>query len=134
MPHLVELSVREPQPWRTAEVDGFSTADLHVDPLVAALDERPKLVDREEVLYTIAELLRHVTCVIGEGLRRVLGLPTAVLVLQRLRQIPVIQRGERLDARRLQLVDQAAVEVEPIRVGLTRAFGENARPRNGETI
>src|SRR5262245_15897441 len=46
----------------------------------------------------------------------------------------MIQRGERLDAGGLQLVDQAAVEVEALRVGPTRAFREDARPGDGEPI
>src|SRR5262249_26090431 len=94
MPHLVELAVRQPQPRPPAEVQGFPAADLHVEPLVAALDERSELINREEVLHAIAELLCARARVVGEGLGGVLRYPTAVLVLERLWQIPVIERGE----------------------------------------
>src|SRR5262249_34206087 len=68
------------------------------------------------------------------GVRGGLRLPAPVLVLQSLRQVPMIERGERFDAGRLQLVDQAAVEVETLPVGLTHAFRKDGRPRNGEPI
>src|SRR5262245_34250958 len=48
--HLVELAVREPQPRRPAQVQGFSPTDLYVEPLVAALDEGAELIDREVML------------------------------------------------------------------------------------
>jgi hypothetical protein len=134
MTHLVELARRKPQPWSTAEVDYPASTDLHVQTLIAVLDERAELIDREEVLHSIAKLPGDVARVVGEGLRRVLRLPTAVLVLKRLRQIPVILRGERLDTGGLHLVDQAAVEVDPLRVGLTHAVRKDTRPRNGEPI
>src|SRR5215510_57060 len=98
MTHLVELPVREPRPRSTAEMNRFAAADLHVEPLVTALDERAELVNREEVLDAIAKLPGHVAGVVGKGLRGVLRLPPAVLVLERLREIPVIERRERLDA------------------------------------
>src|SRR5262245_46122255 len=130
MTHLVELAIRQPHSWSAAEVHRFAPAHLHVESLVSALDERPELVDREEARDAIAEVLGDVSGVVRERLRRVLGLPTAVLVLKRLGQIPVIQRDEGLDAGRLQLVDQPAVEVEALRVRLTGAVREDAWPRD----
>ena len=47
-----------------------------------------------------------------------------MLVLQRLRQVPVVERGERLDAGREQLIDQSAVEVEALGVRLAGPFGK----------
>src|SRR5262249_52980687 len=99
-----------------------------------ALDERAEFIDREEVLHAIAELLRHIPSVVGERLPRLLGLPPSVLVLQGLRQVPMIQSGERLDARLLQLLYQAAVAVEALRVGLARALGKDARPRDRKPV
>src|SRR5262249_26929868 len=134
MTHLVELCVRKPQSWSSPEMYGFAATDLDVEPLVAAFDERTKLIDGKEVPHAITELPGDVACVVGEGVRGVLRLPAAVLVLEDLRQIPMIERGERFDAGRLQFVDQAAVEVDTLRVGLTPAFREDARPRDGEPI
>src|SRR5262249_4395498 len=96
--------------------------------------ERAKLIDREEVLYAVAELFSDVTRVVGERLCSLLRLPATVLVLERLRQIPVIQRRKRLDAGRFQFVDQAAVEVDPLRIGLARPFRKNARPGDGKPV
>ena len=133
VPDLLQLGVREAQPRRATQVNGLP-ADLHVDPLVAGLHERGELVDREEVLDPIAELLGDVPGVVGERLRRLLRLPAAVLVLECLGQIPVVQRRERLDARGEQLVDEAAVEVDAFRVGLPgcrRGRSEAMRSRSG---
>ena len=95
---------------------------------MAGLDDIVELVDGEEVFYAVAEVLRHVAGVLGEGLRRPLGLPAAVGVLERLRQIPVVEGGKRLNAVGEQLVHEPAVEIEPLRVGLPRAFRKDPRP------
>jgi hypothetical protein len=105
-------------------VHRLSTADCRVDSLIAGLHERGELVDREVVLHPVAELFGNETRVVGERLRRFGRLPTAVLVLQRLRKIPVVQRHERLDAGGEELVDEPVVEVETLRVRLPGAFGK----------
>src|SRR5262245_6653171 len=97
MTHLVELAIRQPHSWSTAEVHRLPPTDLHVESLISTFYERPELVDREEARDAIAELLGDVSGVVCERLGGVLRLPTAVLVLERLRQIPVIQRDEGLD-------------------------------------
>ena len=61
-------------------------------------------------------------------------MPAAVLVLQGLRQIPVIERGIGLDAGRQQLIDQTIVEIEPLRICRPGAFRKDARPGNREAI
>ena len=81
-------------------------ADLDVDPLVAALHERGELVDRKEVLHAVAELPGDVAGVGGECLGGVLRLPAAVPVLERLGEVPVVERREGLDAGREQFVDE----------------------------
>src|SRR5262245_13292532 len=134
MPHLIEFAVGQLQTWRAAEVHGLAATDLDIKSLVSAFDEGTKLVDREEVLQAIAEFLGHETRVIGKRLRGVLRLPASVLVVERLGEIPVIQRSERLDPGRLQLVGQAAVEIETLRVRLTRSFREDSRPGDGEPV
>ena len=90
---------------------------LHLDDLVATLHEGGELVDGEVVFHAVAQLLGHLAGVVSERLHRFLGPPAPVPVLQRLGQVPVVQRPERLDARRQQLVDQAAVEVDALQVG-----------------
>ena len=65
--------------------------------------------------------------VLAERMRgRPLG--PAARVLQRLRQIPVVQRDERVDVAREQLVDQPVVEVEARFVGPADPIGEDPRP------
>src|SRR5262245_16508125 len=128
MTHLVELAIRPPHSWSTAQVHRLATTDLHVESLISTFDEGPELVDREKARDAIAEVLGDVSGVVCERLGGVLRLPAAVLILERLREIPVVQRHERLDAGSLQLVDQSAIEVEPLRVRLTRAFREDAWP------
>ena len=122
VPRLVEAVRRQLQAGR-------------MDPdAVAQLDECAELVDREEVLHAIGEVLRNVTRVVGECLRRVARLPAAAVVLQRLRQIPVIQSRERLDAVREELVDQPVVEVEALRVRRAGALRKHPRPGDRESI
>src|SRR5262249_19334290 len=133
MPDLPELRIREPQPRCASELNRLAS-HLHVDELIATLHERPELVDREVVLDAVAELLGHVPRVVGKGLRGLDRLPAAVFVLEGLRQIPVVQRRERLDARREQLVHEPAVEVEALRIRLAATFGEDPRPRNREPV
>jgi hypothetical protein len=86
------------------------------------------------VLHPIAELLGDVARVLGERLRSVRRLPAAEPVLECLRQVPVVQGREGLDADGEQLVDEAAVEVDPFRIRLARAFREDPRPRDREPV
>src|SRR5262249_3504671 len=81
VPHLLQLGIRKPESRRSSDVQLLPTANLDVEPLVAALDERGELVDREVVLHAVAEWCRGVAGIVGKGFRRVFGLPAAVLVL-----------------------------------------------------
>src|SRR5262249_56525395 len=107
--------------------------DLQCAGLVAAFDERPELVDREVVLDTVAQLLGHVAGVVGERLCRLGRLPAAVPLLERLRQIPVVQRCERLDPGGEQLVDEAGVESDALPGSPSRAVRGESTPRHPET-
>src|SRR4051812_1099555 len=100
MSRLVEARRRELQPGR-----------VHPDP-VTEFDESPELVDREEVLDPIRETLRHVARVIGKGFGGLARLPPADPVMERLRQVPVVEGGEGLDAVLEQFVNEAVVKVE----------------------
>src|SRR2546423_1718424 len=72
---------------------------------IPQLDERRELVDREEVPDAIAERFGDVAGIVGERVRGVTALPTAA-ILQRLGQVPMVERGKWLDAIGEQLVDQ----------------------------
>ncbi len=119
---LVQARARQLQARR---VDAHAVADL---------DEGAELIDGEDVLDAVGQALRDIAGVVGKRLRRLAPLPAAEAVLQGLRQVPVVERGEGLDAVGEQLVDEPVVEVEPLRVRLTVAVGEDARPRDGEAV
>src|SRR5262245_3005045 len=102
-------------------------------PAVTTVYEGAELVHREEVLDAIAELLRHVPCVIREGFGRVARLPAA-FILKCLRQFPVVERWKRRDAGCDEFVYESVVEVQPLRVGCADAFGENSRPSDGKPV
>ena len=100
---------------------------------MAQLDESRALVEREEALHPVAELVGDMAGVIRERLGGVAGFPAAA-ILQRLRQVPVIKRRERRDAVGDELVEQAIVEVEPLRIGRAGALRKYSRPRDREPI
>ena len=122
MPRLVEASGRQLQ---SRSVDAVR---------IAQFEERTELVDREDVLDAIGQSLRDVSGIVAERLGRVARLPAAAVVLQHLRQIPVIERGERLDAVGEQFVDQTAVEVHALWIRRARPLRKDARPGDREAI
>jgi hypothetical protein len=77
-------------------------------PLVAEHGHHPGLVVGGDGRHAVAQLA-HVPGVVDEALHRVAVRPAA-LVLQGLRQVPVVQRQVGLHAAREQAVDQALVE------------------------
>src|SRR3954463_10404724 len=101
---------------------------------MAEMDEPGAFVDGEEMLHAVAQARRDIGGVIREGLRRIARGPAAEAVLQRLRQVPMIQRRKRRDAVRERLVDKAVVEIEPFGIWRAGAFREDARPCNRESI
>src|SRR3712207_895769 len=133
VPYLVDFARADVQSWRGLEADGFAS-NLRFGPAVSLLDEGAELVDREIMLHAVTELPSDVPAIVAERFRRVSGALAAVLVLQCLRQVPVIERGKRLDAGRLQFVHQPVVEVDPLRVWGARAFGEDPGPGDREPI
>src|SRR5688572_31821164 len=85
------------------------------------------------MLHAGAERGRDCLGVVAEPARGV-AIGPAAAILQRLRQVPVIESGVGRNPGRMQLVDEAAVVIETIRVGTTAPGGEDSRPGNGETI
>src|SRR5437763_158514 len=62
------------------------------------------------------------------------GYRPAASVLERLREVPVVQRRERSDARTQQRVDDPLVVVEPTRLDCTAAGRLHPRPGDGESV
>src|SRR5579884_3117525 len=122
VPHLVHASARECQTGRLGPG------------AVAFVGEAGKFIDSEEVVHAIRKAPRHESGVIGEGFDRLLRLPTADPVLQRMRQIPVEQGHKRLDALGQQFVGHAVVMIDGFGVGLARAFRKDTRPRDGVAV
>src|SRR6516164_1292038 len=100
---------------------------------MAQFHEHRALVEREEVPRPVAELLGHVAGIGGECLGGVAPFPPTA-ILQRLRQVPVIERREWRDAVSDEVVEEPVVEVEALRIWRARALREYARPRNREPI
>ncbi|TVT19367.1 substrate-binding domain-containing protein [Amycolatopsis acidiphila] len=82
---------------------------------VAEEGRAPRLVQRGPQGYPVAGPFGRRRGELREPVRGVTAGP-AVLLLQRLRQVEVIQRRPRPDPVRQQLVDEAVVEVQPPRV------------------
>ena len=141
-----------PRPCRCARpVDGKTVAEHGVVPrlvqpplrqdesggelavAVAHLDERAYLVQGEEAADPVAQLRGGKARIGGEGLRRVARFPAAA-ILQHLRQVPMIERGEGFYAVGQQLVDQPVVERQALRVGQSATLREQARPGDREAV
>ena len=86
-----------------------------------------RFVERGEVADPVAETACHEGGVFGERLRGPADRPTAGF-LECLREIPVIERGERGDAMREQLIDEPVVEVEARLVRSSGSLREHPRP------
>jgi hypothetical protein len=92
-----------------------------------------RLVERDPQLDPVAQRLADDPRVLAEPLRGVPRQP-APAVLQGLRKVPVVERGDRVDARRQQRVDQPVVEGDPGRVDRAGAAGLHPRPRDGQVV
>ena len=85
---------------------------------MAQFHERRALVEREEVPRPVAELFGDVAGIVRECVGGVAGFPPAA-ILQRLRQVPVIERRERRNVVGDEVVQEPVVEVEAF--GIWRA-------------
>ena len=92
-----------------------------------------RLVERHPILDAVAQGRREQRGVVGEPADD-LRVGEAAAVLQRLRQVPVEQVDQRLDARGQQGVDEALVEVEAGLVDGAGPRGQHARPADAEAI
>ena len=100
---------------------------------VAEVARAVRLVERRPVLDPVAEGRGHDVGVLGEVVRR-RPLRPAALVLERLGQVPVVERHVRLDSGGEQLVDEPVVEVEAGGSDVTAAVGDHPRPRDREPV
>jgi hypothetical protein len=92
-----------------------------------------RLVDRDPVLDPVPQALADQAGVLGEPVRGVAVQPAAV-VLERLREVPVVERCHRLDVPLEQPVDEPVVEVEAGLVHVTGAGGLDPGPGDGEPV
>src|SRR3982075_2640346 len=100
---------------------------------MAQFHERRTLVKREEVPRPVTELFGDVAGIVCECLGGVAGFPPAA-ILERLWQVPMMERWERRDAIGDEVVKEPVVEVEALRVWRAGALREYPRPRNREPI
>ena len=104
------------------------------DPRLVAEDrDDPRLVVRGDRGRAVAEAARDLGGVVHEPADGIAIHPAAAF-LQRLGQVPVVQRQVRLDAPLEQPVDEPVVEVEALLVPLARAERLDARPRDREPV
>ena len=95
--------------------------------------EAGRLVERHPVLDAVAQVRREQRGVVGEPAHD-LRVGEAAAVLQRLRQVPVEEVDQRLDARVEQGVDEALVEVEAGLVDRAGPRRQDARPADAEAV
>ena len=100
---------------------------------VAEVGRAPWLVERRPGVHSITEGGAHDRGIVLERVGGRARRPAA-RILERLRQVPVVQRRDRLDAAGEQSVDEPRVEVD---AGLVHRPGPgrlDARPRDGEAV
>ena len=93
----------------------------------------PRLVERRPLADAIVERLEDDGRVVPESVGGVARRPPTG-VLERLRQVPVVERDDRVDAGGEQLVDQAAVEAQARLVERTDAGRLDPRPGDAEAV
>ena len=100
---------------------------------VAEERRAPRLVERGPHVDPVAQHLGQLARVLAEADG---GLPVgpAALVLERLREVPVVERRDGLDAGGDEAVREVDVEVETGLVELARAGGLDAGPRDREPV
>ena len=97
--------------------------------------ERPRLVHGQPVVTQIAEAIHDHLGVVPEVRDDPPVEPPAVLALQRLRQVPVVDRAGRGHPAVVRRLNHVPVEVESCLVGCcASAIGEDARPGDGEVV
>ena len=103
---------------------------------VAQVRRAPRFVERGVGVHTVAKALGHNAGILRHaerGLTVQPAIPVRILI-QILRQIPMVERHNRVDAVFEQLVDNALVEIEALLVRLAVRGGNDARHANREPV
>src|SRR5215203_251465 len=93
----------------------------------------PRLVQGDPEPYAIRESFVDDSGVLCKALARIPVSPAAQ-ILQRLRQVPMIERKHRFYGALSQAVDKSAVKLEAVLVGRTAPLGLDAGPGHGEAV
>jgi hypothetical protein len=93
----------------------------------------PRFIDGRKPGHSISEGLGHRSRIVFKGFQNFAARPASA-ILQRLWQIPVINRRDRFDSGRQQRIDQAVIEVEAALFAHVVAFRKQASPRDRESI
>ncbi len=101
--------------------------------VVAQHRDHPRLVVRRDGGQPVAQATLDAQRVVDEVVHRRARIPAA-LVLQRLRQVPVVERQVRRQPARQQAVDEAVVERQALLVPGALAQRLHARPRDREAV
>nr|ACR50752.1 conserved hypothetical protein [Streptomyces longisporoflavus] len=114
---------------------GLDVGETRRHPSLQMADPRgaQRLVEGRPVLDPVAQTLGDDGGVGGEVLGRLAGRPAAA-VLERLREVPVVERGEGGDARLQQAVHQPVVEGDPGLVHRPVPAGDDTRPGEREAV
>ncbi|MDF9816883.1 hypothetical protein M2266_006196 [Streptomyces sp. SPB162] len=132
--HADGPAVGEVQVVRGPQRGGGLGAARRVHPLrVPQEGAAPRLVERRPGRYPVAEGAGDDRRVVGEPVGGLADRPAA-RVLQLLRQVPVVERQDGPDTPVQQLVDQRAVEVQPLLQGGAAPGGLDARPGHGQPV
>ena len=104
-------------------------------PAHAVAEQRAHIgfVESGKMPNPVAIAARHQGGIVGEPKSDIAVLPSAKII-QRLRQVPMIQAQPGLYAVAEQLVDQAIIEVEAQAVGLAAPLRQHARPGHGKPV
>ena len=92
-----------------------------------------RLVQGHPILYLVRQGFHHNFGVRCKPIRDLRVLPSA-LQIQRIRQIPMVQRYHRLNARGFQLPHKALIELNAFLVDFSRAIGQDAGPADREAV
>ena len=88
---------------------------------VAAIGDYPRLIESDPHRLSIVEHAENNLCVIGEPVGHVAVDPSAAIVDGR-REVPVIQRDQRLDPVLPPTIGEPSVEIEPLFIDPSEAF------------
>src|SRR5205085_1788942 len=122
---MMDLVQRRRRQFKTGGVDTPAITEVH---------EPADFVDGEERLDAIAQAFGDIAGVIRERFGRLARLPSADTVLQRLRQVPMIEGRKRLNPVREEFVQEAIVEVEAFGVRRAGPVGKYPRPCDRKSI